>query len=115
MKVNTFTTILSIALAAIIAFFLSFYVVEENKLILGIGSFVTLTATLIGTFSISFDYNRTTALTRTTSGLFFALLMISQIIFTTVNNFQLPTYILVSGGLTILYALIFYGISKSKH
>lgn len=115
MRINTFTTILSIALAAIVAFFLSFYVSIENKLLLGIGSFVTLTATLVGTISISFDYDRTTTLTRTTSGVFFALLLTSQIIFTTVNSFLLPTYVLVSGGLTIIYALIIYGISRSKH
>ena len=45
MKINTFTAILSIALAGIIAFFLSFYVAGENKMILGIGSFITLTLT----------------------------------------------------------------------
>ena len=115
MRVNTFTTILSIALAAIVAFFLSFYVSAENKLILGIGSFITLSATLVGTISISFDYDRTTTLTRTTSGVFFALLLTSQIVFTTVNSFLLPTYVLVSGGLTIIYALVVYSISRSKH
>jgi hypothetical protein len=115
MKVNTFTTILSIALAAIVAFFLIFYVSSENKLILGIGSFITLTATLVGTISISFDYERATTLTRTVSGVFFLLLLASQIVFTTINSFLLPTYVLVSGSLTIIYVLIVYGISRSKH
>jgi hypothetical protein len=115
MKVNTFTTILSIALAAIVAFFLSFYVSTENKLLLGIGSFITLAATLVGTISISFGYDRTTTLTRTVSGVFFLMLLASQIVFTTINSFLLPTYVLVSGSLTILYALIVYGISRSKH
>jgi hypothetical protein len=115
MKVNTFTTILSIALAAIVAFFLSFYVSSENKLILGIGSFITLAGTLVGTISISFDYDRTTTLTRTVSGVFFLILLSSQIVFMAINSFLLPTYVLVSGGLTIIYTLIVYGISKSKH
>jgi hypothetical protein len=115
MKVNSFTTILSIVLAAIVAFFLSFYVVAENKLILGIGSFITLAVSLVGTVSISFDYERTKALIRITSGIFLILVLISQIIFTLVNSFQLPLYFLITGGLTVLYILIVYSISKSKH
>jgi hypothetical protein len=115
MRVNTFTTILAIALATIVAFFLSFYVSAENKLLIGIGSFLTLAVTLMGTISISFDYERTTTLTRTVSGVFFLLLLASQFVFTTINGFLLPTYVLLCGSLTTLYFLIVYGISRSKH
>lgn len=115
MKLNTFTLILSFAFAGIIAFFLSFYVSGENKWIVGIGSLLTLAISLAGTVSLSFDYDRTTTLTRITSGVFFVALLISQIIFTAVNSFLLPKYVLVTGGLTILYAMLVYGISRSKH
>lgn len=115
MKINTFTLILSIALAGIIAFFLSFYVPDENKWIVGVGSLLTLTISLAGTVSLSFDYDRTTTLTRITSGVFFVALLISQITFTAIYNFLLPTYVLVTGGLTILYAMLVYSISRSKH
>ena len=115
MKINTFTAILSVVLAGIIAFFLSFYVAGENKMILGIGSFITLALTLAGTVSLSFEYDRTTTLTRTTSGIFYILILTSQIIFTVFNSFILPTYVLVTGCMSILYALIVYGISRSKH
>ena len=115
MKINTFTAILSVALAGIIAFFLSFYVSGDNKLLVGTGSFLSLALTLIGSISLSFEYDRITTLTRTTSGVFFVLLLISQIVFTAVNGFMLPTYILVTGSATIFYIVIVYGISKSKH
>ena len=115
MKINTFTSILSIALAGIIAFFLSFYVSGENKWIVGIGSLLSLGISLAGTVSLSFDYDRTTTLTRITSGVFFVALLISQIIFTAINSFLLPTYVLITGGLTILYAMLVYRISRSKH
>ena len=115
MKINTFTAILSVALAGIIAFFLSFYVSGDNKLLLGFGSFVSMALTLTGTLSLSFEYDRTNTLTRTTSGVFFSLILASQIVFTAINVFLLPTYILVTGCATILYILIIYGISKSKH
>ncbi len=115
MKVNTFTTILSFALAGLIAFFLSFYVSGENKWLLGIGSFLTLAISMSGTVSLSFDYDRTTMLTRTTSGVFFALLLASQIVFVVMDAFLLPTYVLVTGGMTLLYVLIVYGIYRSIH
>ena len=115
MKINIFTTILSAVLAAIIAYFLSFYVLGENRLILGIGSFLTLLITLIGTVSLSFNYEKTTALSRIISSIFFALILATQVFFTVVDRFVLPTYILVTGGALILYALITYGISRSKH
>jgi hypothetical protein len=115
MKINTFTAILSIALAGIISFYLSFYVSGENKWLLGIGSFLTLAISIAGTVSLSFGYDRTTMLTRTTSGVFFVLLLASQIVFVKIDSFLLPTYVLATGGMIILYVLIVYGISQSKH
>ena len=115
MKINKFTAILSILLAGIIAFFLSFYVSGVNKLLLGIGSFVSMAMTLTGTLSLSFEYDRTTTLTRTISGVFFSLILASQIVFTLLNSFILTTYVLVTGLLSIFYTLTAYGISRTKH
>lgn len=115
MKINRFTAILSIALASIIAFFLSFYITGGNKLLVGIGGFLSMALTLIGTISLSFEYDRTTTLTTITSGIFFLLLLTSQIIFTVFNNFTIPIYVLVTCGITILFSLTIYGISRSKH
>jgi len=115
MKINNFIAALSIAIAGIIAFFLSCYVSEENKITIATGSFFALALTLSGMLSLSFGYDRTTTLTRTTSGVFFALILTSQIIFTVLDNFLLPTYVLVTGGLTISFALIIYLLSRSKH
>jgi hypothetical protein len=73
MKINTFTLILSLLLAAIISYFLSSYQVDSNKLILGIGCFIGLSLSSASAFSISFDYDRTTTLTRTAAAVFFLL------------------------------------------
>jgi len=115
MKINTYTTILSLVLAAIISFALSWFMPKENQLLLGIGSYIALGLTAAGTISISFDYDRTTVLTRTTSGIFFVILLLSQIVFVALNEFSLPIYVLVTGCTTIIYSMIFYGISKSNH
>lgn len=115
MKVNTFAAILSFALAGLMAFFLSFYVSGENKWLVGIGSFLTIAISLAGTVSLSFYYDRTTTLARVTSGVFLAIFLTCQIVFTAINNFLLPTYVLVMGGLAILQVLMVYGIALSKH
>jgi hypothetical protein len=114
MKINTFTLILSLLLAAIISYFLSSYQLDGNKLILGIGCFIGLTISGTSAFSISFDYERTTTLTRTVGAVFFLLYLSSQIFFA-LTNFILPTYVLVNGSLIIFLLLLLYGISKSKH
>jgi hypothetical protein len=116
MKINKFTTLLSIALTGLIAFYLS-SIVSTNKfsLIFGFGAFISLCSSLIGAISISFDYDRTTTLTKTTSAIFFSVILSSQIIFTFIDEFEIPSYIFATGGLTILYILVVYGISKSKH
>ena len=106
---------LSAVLAALIAFYLSCYISGVNELFLGVGSFLTLAISMAGTVSLSFDYDRTTMLTRTTSGVFFALLLVSQIAFVYISSFLLPLYVMVTGGIIILYIIIVYGISRSKH
>jgi hypothetical protein len=116
MKINKFTLILCAALAFLIAFFLSSRIDTSGfKLILGIGCFISLSTTLAGTISVSFNYNRTTTLTKTSSGIFFFLLLISQFIYSSLESFTIASYLLVTGGLMILHAIIVYGLSNSKH
>lgn len=115
MKLNLLTTILAIAMASIITYFLSSYFTDKNNWLFSIACFVSLGLTLLGTISLSFDYERTTMLTRTSSGVFFLLLLGCQIIFTSMASFLVPTYILVVGIITILHTLVVYGITKSKH
>ena len=115
MKFNFFTGVLSLILAGILSYFLTYYVTEQHKYLFGIGSFLSLAINLLGTISFSFEYNRTTTLTRVTSGVFFLIILACQIIFLFLNSFILPTYLLVVGGLSVIYILIIYGITKSKH
>jgi peptidoglycan/LPS O-acetylase OafA/YrhL len=114
MKIDTFTAILALLLAAIISYFLSYYHDEENKLFYGICSFLGLLISGVSTIAISYDYSRTTILTRTVSLVFFIIFLGSQL-FTLLINFSLPFYVLINGSLIILLMLIVYSISKSKH
>jgi hypothetical protein len=115
MKLNLLTTILAIAMASIITFFLSSYFTDKNNWLFSIGCFVSLGLTLLGTISLSFDYERTTMLTRTASGVFLLLLLGCQIIFASMHSFLVPTYVLVVGIMTVLHTLVVYGITKFEH
>lgn len=115
MKINKFTLLLSLLLAGIIAIFFSVYVIGPHKYIIGIGAFLTLGITMAGMIGISFDYDRTTTLTRTASGIFFVSLLASQILFVLFGSFQLATYVLVAMGVMTIYVMVMYGLSRSKH
>jgi hypothetical protein len=114
MKVNKFPLILAFLLASIIAYFFSTYHSNDSVLVIGIGAFLVLFITAASAMSISFDFQRTTTLTKTVSALFFVFFLVSQIVFTH-TAFNFPTYILVNGCLLILFLLVIFSIVKSKH
>lgn len=114
MKINKFTAFLAFCLATLVSYFLSSYQEINNKFILGIGCFVGLFISSVGTLALSFDYGRTTVLTKTTSSVFFILYLVSQILFANLS-FTLPAYLLVNGILIIFLLIVLNSISKSKH
>ncbi len=115
MKVNFFTLFLSVLLSALISYFFSYYYLSiETKIIIGVGSFITLFISGTSMLSVSFEYERTTFLTRITSAIFFGIFVITEILFLTIG-FSLPVYVLVNGCLLLFLLLIIYGIAKSKH
>ena len=115
MKLNTFTAILSIVLSIVIVYFLSFDVSDVDKTLFVIGGFLSLSLTLLGILSLKFNYDRTTTLTRTTSAVFFIVLLIIQIIFSKSTDIIVQNYILATVGSLIIYLLVVYGIAKAKH
>lgn len=113
MKFNLVKSIISIATSGLIAY--SFYSFHsgENRNILVIGSFISLSITLIFSIAISFNLLRTTTLIRTVSILFFLIVLISNLIFHFVN-FQQEAYIIVNGILFLTYIFITYSLFKVK-
>ena len=115
MKVNFFTFFLSFFLAAIISYFFSYYCLSiETKIITGIGSFITLFISGTSMLSVSFEYERTTLLTKITSAIFFGIFVITEILFLAIG-FSLPVYILFNGCLLLFLLLLVYAIARSKH
>ncbi|MCZ2129317.1 MAG: hypothetical protein LC109_03520 [Bacteroidia bacterium] len=113
MKINFVQTIIAIAVSLLIAYGLYSFHDSENKILLSAGSFVFLAITLILTIGTSFELPRTTTNVRVVSGIFFAVALISNLIFTFIA-FSIPSYVITNGILLLVFILIAYSINKAK-
>lgn len=86
---------------------------SENRVLLCVGTFVSLVITLILAIGTSFEFNRTKTNVRVVSYIFFALFFISNSLFTFIN-FSVPNYIIMNGILLLVYVLIAFSIYKAK-
>jgi len=113
MKINLVQTIIAIAVSALIAYGLYNFHDGENQILLSVGSFVFLASTLVLTIGTSFQLPRTTTNVRVVSGIFFAVALISNLIFTFIA-FSIPSYVITNGILLLVFILIAYSINKAK-
>lgn len=113
MKINFVQTIIAIAVSLLIAYGLYSFHDSENKILLSAGSFVFLAITLVLTIGTSFQLPRTTTNVRVVSGIFFAVALISNLIFTFIS-FSIPSYVITNGILLLVFILIAYSINKAK-
>jgi hypothetical protein len=113
MKINFVQSIIAIAVSLLIAYGLYSFNNSENEILLSAGSFVFLAVTLINTIGVSFELPRTTTNIRVASGIFFAIALIGNLIFTVIN-FSVPSYLIINGILLLVYILIAYSINKVK-
>jgi hypothetical protein len=113
MKINFVPTIISTAVSLLIAYGLYSFHESENKILLIAGSFVFFATTLIMAIGASFEVARTTTNIRVVSGIFFAIALIGNLIFTFVN-FSVPSYVIINGILILVFILIVYLINQAK-
>jgi hypothetical protein len=113
MKINFVQTIIAIVLSLLIAYGLYSFHDSENKILLSTGSFVFIATTLVLSIGISFQLPRTTINTKVISGIFFAVALISNLIFTFIK-FSVPSYVIINGILLLVFILIAYLINKAK-
>jgi hypothetical protein len=113
MKINFVQTIIAIALSLLIAYGLFSFNKTENNVLLCVGSFVIIAVTLIITIGVSFELPRTTTNIKVVSAFFFAIALITNLIFTFIS-FSVPIYIITNGIFLLIFILISYSINKSK-
>jgi hypothetical protein len=115
MKINIITLAIAFAVAALIGYGLYALNSAETDIPLAnaLGGGIALFITLAGTVAVgSKSGSGGTLNIRLTSGVFFVLLLIEQIIFSFVP-FRLAPYIVVTGVLSLLYVLIAYAVGKT--
>jgi hypothetical protein len=115
MRINFVTFLIALAIAALAAY--GFYTANgaQNDVPLAnaLGGGIALFVTLAGTIAVGTkDETGGTLNIRLTSGIFFALVLVEQIIFCFVPFSMLP-YIIVTGILLLVYVLIVYAIGKA--
>ena len=113
MKINFVQTVIAVAVSLLIAFGLYSIHNGENKILLSIGSFIFLAVALIPTIGTNFQHSRTTLNIRVVSGIFFAVALISNLIYAFIN-FSIPNYVIINGILLLAFILIVYSIGKAK-
>lgn len=113
MKIKAIPTIIAAAVSALISYGLySWCKTDGHEILLAIGGFVCLFITLTGCIGLHFE-GRTTTSTATVAGIFFVLMLISNVVFALVQ-FSTPLYIIVNGLLLLTMVLIIYSVSKAK-
>ena len=114
MKINIIPTIIALAASALIAYALyAFCKTEGQELLLAVGGGIALFLPLATCFGIRFEQGRTSANIAVVGGVFFAVLLIAQLIFTFVQ-FSTPAYVIVTGLLLLVFLLCVYGIAKAN-
>ena len=115
MKLNIISSIIAIALCALAVF--GIYIwgqAEDARLLLTIGSAISMFLTLMFTFGFSFERTRMSVNIKVTSGVFVVLFLVLNIIFCCLSSFSKPLYIILNGCLLLIWLLIIYGILKAS-
>lgn len=113
MKINFIPTLIAIAVSLLAAYGLYSFNHGENNILIGAGSFIFIATTLTVTIGASFELPRTTTNIKAISGVFFALAITSNLIFSFID-FSVPGYIITNGILLLIFILIVYSINKAK-
>lgn len=113
MKIKTVPTIISASVSALIAYGLYYWCkAEDLQLLISIGGFLTLFITLTACIGLGFE-GRTNVNTAAVGGVFFVLLLISNLIFAFVQ-FNPPIYVILNGLLLLVMILVIHAIVKAN-
>jgi hypothetical protein len=113
MKTNTSFTIISVILSALISYGFYTYAFEESRILMTIGSFITMIVPLIFMLSIQFELPRTTLNIRAVSSVFLIFFIILNFLGVIVN-LSMPLYIISSGILLCIFLILLTSINRAR-
>jgi hypothetical protein len=112
MKINPFLTVLSLILAALIAYALYYYCrAEEIRWLLTFGGGVSIFLAWASTLAVSLEDKRRNVNFKVFNGLFAVIITAVQVVFT-FHAVTTPVYLLWTGIILILWLIIAYAIAK---
>ena len=115
MKFNLVTLLIAFGIAALGGYTLFVINTADADIPLAnaIGGGIAFFVTLAGAISVSFNSGKGPTLNiRVLSSIFFAIVLVQQMVFCFVP-FSMPPYIIITGILLLLYALIVYRSSRA--
>ena len=113
MKINVFKTCLAVFAAALISYALSLCECFKDDILFPIGVFCLLAVLLALALAVDFTWLRTMANVRILSWVFFALILILNIIYAHAGV-AVSTFIISNGLIMLFYALVVYSISRNN-
>ena len=114
MKFNAVTSLIALAIVALLAFGLySWCRFAELNLLVAIFGGVACLLTLGTSLGISFEQPRKSTNIKVLSSLFFTIFLISNVVFCCLASFSVPVYVIINGVLLLLWFLSCYGIAKA--
>lgn len=113
MKLNIFQSSMAIGISTLISYGFYHFNYSENNLLLALGSFIFIALTLILTIGVSFNLPRTGTMVRTVSGIFCAIAVLSNLVFTFLP-FSIPVYIVLNGLLLLVFLSVAFAINQQR-
>lgn len=113
MKIQPVHLLIALVIGALVSYGIMQLAGDNYALTLGIGSFVTLAATLGLTLGVSFERSRVGANVRLVSLLFFTLLLLSNAGFA-LTSLSKTAYIIATGIIFMLFVLIANAVASAE-
>ena len=113
MKLNTFLTIITVAVAGLTSF--GFFIANEGdtyRILITIGSGLSVLLTLGGFLALSSSNHGLMVNLKIVSCLFFIILLIVHIIFS-IFSIYFPAYVVITGIILLIYLIICYFIVRA--
>ncbi|MBR1878650.1 MAG: hypothetical protein IJ814_06575 [Paludibacteraceae bacterium] len=115
MKINPIMTVLSLALAALVAYALYSYCHnEELQWIITILGGVSIFLTWAGTMAVSVEDQRRNINFKVFNGIFAGIVTVMQFVFALTTAVSKPTYILTTGVVTLIWLMAAYALGRPK-
>ncbi len=114
MKIDWIKSVITLFLSALLAY--AFYTicdVEELKWLLTVAAFVTISVTGMCSIGLSLNAERTGIMFKAFSGIFLALFIVLNLIFSFID-FNIPFYVILNGILILIYALASVSMCRIK-